>query len=170
MNLFFLLIFLRILVSFRSKVSILGPCRTSFRCWPTDLDVLRHMNNGIYFSLLDLARVDLLGRSGLLSKLSQNGWYPVVVAETMKFRRSIELFEEFEIESTVLVGIRKLLSCAKVLSEKITSLFAEAIVRARFVKKSGGSVMPKQILDLAEIHHESMVLENWIANWNEKQV
>ena len=46
-------------------MSVLGLCLTPFRCWFTDLDVLRHMNNGKYFSIMDLARVDrILKKSG----------------------------------------------------------------------------------------------------------
>lgn len=64
MNLILRLLALPLLSRRRSKTSPLGPCRTPFRVWPTDLDILRHVNNGVYLSLMDLARVDLLSRAG----------------------------------------------------------------------------------------------------------
>ena len=36
---------------------------------PTDLDILRHMNNGRYLSLFDLGRWDLLIRTGLFDAM-----------------------------------------------------------------------------------------------------
>ena len=33
---------------------------TRFRVLPTDLDILRHMNNGVYLSIFDVGRFDML--------------------------------------------------------------------------------------------------------------
>ena len=71
----------------------LGPCVTPFRVLPTDRDVLMHVNNGVYLSMMDVARVDLMYRAGLMGKLATRRWYPVVVAESIQFRRSLELFQ-----------------------------------------------------------------------------
>ena len=102
MNLFLRLIWLAVAGRFRRAVSALGPCRTPFRVWPSDLDVLRHVNNGVYFSLMDVARVDLIRRAGLFGKLRERGWYPVALAETIQFRRSLTLFQRFDIVTRVL--------------------------------------------------------------------
>src|SRR5690606_21299243 len=40
---------------------------------PSDIDLLRHMNNGRYLSLFDLGRWDLLTRTGLFDVLKENG-------------------------------------------------------------------------------------------------
>ena len=101
MNLFFRLLWTLLAARFRSPVSLMGPCTTPFRCLPTDLDVLRHMNNGVYLSLMDLARVDLINRAGLAKKITAQNWYPVVVAETIRFRKSLELFDVFTIETKI---------------------------------------------------------------------
>lgn len=44
-----------------------------------------------YFSILDLAPVDLMNHAGFAGELSAKGWYPVVVAETIRFRKSLGL-------------------------------------------------------------------------------
>lgn len=168
MNLLFRLLLVTLFSRFRKPVGVLGPCVTPFRCLPTDLDVLRHMNNGLYFSLMDLARVDLMTRAGLLKKISSAGWYPVVVAETMRFRKSIEPFESFVIETRVLGWDEK----AFLLGQRFMKgdvVKAEAVVRARFLKKSGGSVAPEEILRLAEVSGESPALEAWVREWNRQQ-
>lgn len=76
-----------------------GTARLSFRVWPHDLDMSLHMNNGRYWTLMDLGRIDLVLRSGLLRAVLRNGWTPVASAGTIRFRRELRLFEAFEIET-----------------------------------------------------------------------
>lgn len=168
MNLIFRLLYLTFFSARRSAVSIMGPCVTPFRCWFTDLDVLRHMNNGKYFSIMDLARVDLMIRAGLWKKLAQKGWYPVVVAETMKFKKSLGPLQKFNIVTRVIGWDEK----AFLLTESFMvgdQVYAEAVIRARFLKKSGGSVTPSELLELAGEKGPSPELPEWIRAWNQAQ-
>ena len=169
MNLFFRLLWFVIFTGGRSKVSSFGPCRTPFRCWLTDLDVFGHMNNSRYFSLMDLARFDLMRRSGLLAKLEKASWYPVVVAETITFKKMLKPWVQFEIETTVLGWDNKafLLRQCFLDGDKV---IADAIVRARFLKRSGGSVKVEELLNLAGVTEESPAIEPWIMAWNEAQI
>ena len=72
-----------------------------FRVWPHDLDVSMHMNNGRYWSLMDLGRVDLLIRSGLWRSIVRNRWAPIVNAAKIRFRRELRLFRGFRIETRI---------------------------------------------------------------------
>jgi acyl-CoA thioesterase FadM len=168
-NLFFRLFWLTLFSRFRTTVPVLGPCLTPFRCLPTDLDVLRHMNNGRYFSIMDLARVDLLIRSKIAAQISRNGWYPVVVAETIRFRKSLKLFARFQVETTVVGWDER----AFILQQKFwtgDTCMAAAVVRARVLKKTGGSVLPSEVLALAGVTAESNALSGWIRDWNQQQI
>tara|TARA_B110001454_G_scaffold219203_1_gene252090 strand:+ start:2699 stop:3082 length:384 start_codon:yes stop_codon:yes gene_type:complete len=127
------------------------------------------MNNGIYLSIMDLARVDLMIRAGLWADLNKYGMYPVVVAESIRFKKSLKLFERFFIETTVLGWDEK----AFVLQQRFLrggELVAEAIVRARFLRKTGGSVSPKEILSLAKVDITSPLLPPAVAAWNQNQI
>ena len=148
MNLYLRLVWLALAGRFRRAVSALGPCRTPFRVWPSDLDVLRHVNNGVYFSLMDVARVDLIRRAGLFGKLRERGWYPVALAETIQFRRSLTLFQRFEIVTRVLGWDEKALLIEQRF-ERRGEVLALAFVRARFLQRGGGGVAPGAIVGLA---------------------
>ena len=63
----------------RGKLSVWDVGVRSFRVWPSDLDIFNHMNNGKYGSLMDLARLDLMLRSGTWQKLSRLNWYPCLL-------------------------------------------------------------------------------------------
>ncbi|MBM6596756.1 thioesterase family protein [Microvirga pudoricolor] len=75
--------------------------RLSFRVWPHDLDTSLHMNNGRYWSLMDLGRTDIMIRSGLWRSVLKNGWVPVVSAGQIRFRRELRLLRPFELQSRI---------------------------------------------------------------------
>jgi hypothetical protein len=66
---------------------------------PTDIDLLMHMNNGRYASLFDLGRFDLLIRTGIWDAMNARDWYAVVASESVTFRKSLELWQRFTVES-----------------------------------------------------------------------
>jgi len=165
MNLFLRLLLLLFTSSFRPRCDALGPARKRFIVWPADLDVLWHVNNGVYLSMLDVARVDLMLRSGALRRLRRHGFYPVVAAETIRFRRSLRLLQSFEVETTVIGWDDK----AFLLRHHFTradELVAEAVVRVRFLKRRGGSVSSQEVLALLDKPGPSPPLPSWIDAWN----
>lgn len=138
---------------------------TPFRVWPSDLDVLMHMNNGKYFSIMDLARTDLMIRSGSLALLNKKGIYPVVASEAMKFKKSLELFKKFEVQTKV-VGFDErnfYLEQSFVSKGQMLSL---AFIKAQFLYKKGGKVTPSKIMELLHLEHIDLELPSYIEDWN----
>ena len=165
MNLFLRLLLLLLSAPFRPRCELLGPTRKRYLVWPPDLDVLFHVNNGVYLSMLDVARVDLMLRSGLAAKLWRKGLYPVVAAETIRFRRSLQLFQVFEVETTVIGWDDK----AFIIQHRFLrreELVAEAVVRARVLRRGGGTVGARELLDLIGRSEPSPTLAPWIDAWN----
>ena len=75
--------------------------RLSLMVLPNDLDVSLHMNNGRYWTLMDLGRTDLMIRSGLLSAIRRHGWAPIVSAGKIRFRRELRLWRRFRLETRI---------------------------------------------------------------------
>lgn len=165
MNLFLRLLLLLLTARFRPRCDILGPARKRFLVWPPDLDVLWHVNNGVYLSMLDVARVDLLLRSGMAKVLQRQGIYPVVAAETIRFRRSLQLFQAFEVETSVIGWDEKAFIIQHTFLRR-GELVAEAVVRARFLKRKGGTVSSRELLTLVGKTGPSPELPAWIDAWN----
>lgn len=159
MNLYLRLLWMRLVSRLRPACSVLGPVRTPFRVWPTDLDVLRHVNNGVYLSLLDLARIDLIIRSGLAPKLKERGWFPVVAAESIRFRKSLTLFQRFEVETVVLGRDEKAIYVHQRFVRGDAEI-ASALIAARILRRAGGAVTPDEVLALTE-HREAPELPEW---------
>ncbi|HEV2566447.1 MAG TPA: hypothetical protein VGU19_15340 [Microvirga sp.] len=66
MNLWLRVLHLIVTSVFRARLDpVRDVSRLTFRVWPHDLDTSLHMNNGRYWTLMDLGRTDMMIRSGL---------------------------------------------------------------------------------------------------------
>lgn len=141
--------------------------RTRFITLPTDLDTNRHMNNGKFFSIMDIARTDLVVRSGVWAIMRQRGWYPVVVGETLSFRKSLNLWQRFTIESRVLGFDDKAVTVEQRFvvpdANGVDEIYAHGFVRARFLKKSGGTVSNAELVEA--IGAAPQPLPEWVHEW-----
>jgi acyl-CoA thioesterase FadM len=103
MNLWLRLLSLLATFNFRPKLNLpFDASRVAFRVWPHDLDTSLHMNNGRYWTLMDLGRTDLLLRSGLWRAVLKESWTPVVNAASIRFRRELKLFRSITLETRIL--------------------------------------------------------------------
>ncbi len=136
----------------------------SIRVLPTDIDLLRHMNNGRYLSLFDLGRWDLLTRAGLVAAMTKQGWYAVVAAETITFRRSLELGQRFDLE-TRLIGHDDRAVYLEHRALVKGEIYARAMIRARILRRTGGTV-PHDELFAAVGRPEGLPdIEPWVHDW-----
>jgi len=85
----------------RGGVSLLDEVRTPLIIGPAEVDTYAHMNNGKYFTLMDMGRWELAIRTGLLRAAMKNDWRPVAVAVTARFRKELRAFERCELVSAI---------------------------------------------------------------------
>lgn len=138
--------------------------RIRLRTLPTDLDLNGHMNNGVYFSMLDLGRFELTIRSGIYAIFQERAWYPVVASETITFRKSLKLWQRFTIESRI-VGYDER---AVLMDQRIVvrgEVYARAVIRARILSKTGGPVPMDEVLRAVGVPPQTLHREDWIGRW-----
>lgn len=96
---------LGILLTARRRGPLVLPTDASslyFRVWPHDLDLSLHLNNGRYLTLMDLGRLDILARSGLLREVWHHKWTPIASAISIRFRRELRSWQKFRLETRLL--------------------------------------------------------------------
>ncbi|OIH99048.1 MULTISPECIES: acyl-CoA thioesterase [Curtobacterium] len=170
MNLYFRLLLLQLRTRLRARVggrrraSLWDEVRTPFRVVPTDLDPLRHVNNGKYLSMLDLGRLDLMLRSGYWAALSEHGWYPVVSAQTITYKRSLTLGQRFELRTHVL-GVDDRAVYLEQTFVRQGAVMARAVVQARFLRRSGGTVPTADLLEAAGGADRDLTVPDWVHDW-----
>lgn len=123
--------------------------RTPFVVLPTDIDLLGHMNNGRYPSYMDLARVDMLTRTGMMQVLDSAGIYAVVGQSTMVYRRSLDLWQRFDIETAVLGADER----AIYLQQRFTvdgELHARGVMQGRFIERGVGTATTARVIEVLE--------------------
>ena len=168
-------VFHRIFVGPRGpKLAFTDVSRSNFRVWPTDLDILRHMNNGKYLSLMDIGRFDLLVRNGVLKIFQREGWYPVVVGQTISYRKSLNPWMKFTIESRILgfddqaVYIEQRFVRPAPRSSDIAGtpeVYAKAFIRGRILRRTGGVVPVSEILEKVGVDPEVFSVSTEILEW-----
>lgn len=164
MKYYFRLLWLFLTQSRRSRCTMMGPVDTHLRVLPNDLDALLHVNNGVYLTLMDLGRVDLLLRSNAYHAIRKKGWYPVAAAETIRFKLSLKLFQKFTIRTSVIGWDERSVYLEQQFISKGV-LVAKAVVDARFLMKKGGSVSPAELLAFLGIDQSAPELPEWVATW-----
>ena len=147
---------LRLLVLSRWRPRIQAPFGTSYltlRVWPGDLDTSLHMNNGRYWTLMDLGRTDLMLRSGLWRAVVRNRWVPVINTGAIRFRRELRLLQRIRLETRIISWdhthfvIRQDLVTAD--GQKVA---ATALVRAGLYDRRQRSFVPTaQVLQVAGV-------------------
>jgi acyl-CoA thioesterase FadM len=148
----------------RSRCSIIGPCVSGFRVWPNDLDVFLHMNNGVYLTVADLARTDLMLRSDTFGPIRQRGWYPVVTGAAVRFRRSLKLWQRYTITTRILGWDERSFYIQQVFESR-GELVNEIWLEGRFLARSGPKPSIAEVLALAGHTGPSPALEPEVSDW-----
>jgi YbgC/YbaW family acyl-CoA thioester hydrolase len=117
----------------------------SMRVLPVDLDILMHVNNGMYFSFMDFGRWNMIFRNGVYNLSKKKGWYSVVAGETIKFKKSLKLWDKFSIETQVVGHDEKYFF----INQKIVKdgeVMSYGLVKVRFLKYKGGTVSTQDVM------------------------
>ncbi len=147
MIVFFRLVWALIRSRFKPKLDLLDESAVTMRVWPNDLDLNVHMNSGRYLSMMDIGRVEILGRTRLLRKTFGRGWRPIAAAATIRYRRSLLPFQRFTVRTRVVCWDEKWLYFRHAIEAR-GELCAVAYVRG-LLRGKEGIVSPAQILELA---------------------
>ncbi|WP_460890340.1 acyl-CoA thioesterase [Promicromonospora xylanilytica] len=82
--------------------TFLEPATARMRVLPQDLDFMMVVNNGSYQQIMDVAGYRQMGKNGGLRLATKQSWVGVVAASTIRYRRSLRLWDQFEDTSRVL--------------------------------------------------------------------
>ncbi len=141
-----------------------GLSRIRLTSLPSDIDVLMHMNNGRYLSLFDLGRWDLLVRTGMWDVMRAHDWYAVVSAETITFRKSLQLWQRFDVESRMLGHDDR----AVYMEHRVVvdgEIYTRAIVRARLLRRAGGTLPHDELFAAIGVPDGLPQIEPWVREW-----
>ncbi|MGN6327033.1 thioesterase family protein [Pseudolysinimonas sp.] len=130
----------------------------------TDIDELGHMNNGVYLSLLDHARLDLMERAGAWRRLQAAGVYPVVTGQTIAYRRSLTRGQRYIIESRIAgYGEKHVYIEQRFVVDG--QIWERAFVEGRFLRRSGGVVPIEEVGVIVGEDVAAHPAPAWLVEW-----
>ncbi len=136
--------------------------RVRVRTLPTDIDFLGHMNNGRYASLFDLGRFDLLIRTGDVGPLCAHA----AGTPSWRARRSPSASRSScGSASPSSRGCSVMTTSPSYLIHRAVvdgEVYAEMIVRARFLRRSGGIVPLEELFEALHRPDDLPELEPWV--------
>ena len=144
MLLFFRFVIVTIKSLFRSRIDALEESTVRFTVLPHDCDLNLHLNAGRFLSFMDVARMDLIGRTGLMRRLVQRKWRPLMGGCVVRYRREIRPFERFTVRSRILGWDDKWFYLEHV-AEKGGALCAVGTVRT-LIRGKIGNIPPQEVL------------------------
>lgn len=154
----------------RPRLALDDVARTPFRVLPTDIDMLGHLNNGRYLTYMDLGRVDFINRTGALAAMTRRKIYPVVGQASMAYRRSLDLWKPFAIETAIIGADER----GIYLEQRFVvggEVHARGVVQGRFIQRGHGALKIPGLVDVlaeAGIDVELPPMPEDAALWSQK--
>ena len=129
----------------RPGQTLLDPSVTRMRVGLLDLDSYLHVNNGTYLQMMDVARNNQIADLGMFPIAKKKGWAPVVAASTMKYRRSLQPFDRFEITTRILGWDERVFYLEQVFTRG-DKLYARGLVASRFLDRERNRISPIDVV------------------------
>ena len=168
MNLIFRLFAILFESLIRKKLHPLSESVVHLRVLPNDLDLNLHMNNGRYLAIMDLGRLDLLLRAGLLPLLVRHRWQPLVGAVNIRFKQSLKPLVKYRLHTKIVAWDEKWFYIEQRFERK-NRLIANAHVKALF-RSPHGNVNPTEILGLLKMNIDPPKMPERVKKWIETEM
>ena len=158
MNLFFRRLWVLLVASLSSKSAPLDQaCVLNYRVWFTDQDMFMHMTNSRYLSFSDLARLNLLIRTGIMKALKQNNWRLEICGQTRTITRMLKAPQAFRMACEI-EGWSDQHIAFKHAFKRRGSTHAVINTLMRVSDSKGNLVAPQALLDAVRWEHASPAL------------
>jgi len=139
--------------------------RVAGRVGITDIDELRHMNNGVYLSLMDHARLDLMERAGAWRRMRDARIYPVVTGQMIAYRRSLTRGQRYVIESRI-AGYSEKHVYIEQRFVVAGQIWERAFVEGRFLREGGGVVPMAEVGEVVGEDVAAHPAPDWLVAWS----
>jgi acyl-CoA thioesterase FadM len=164
MNLLFRLLRIVVAALLRPRLGLLDGSQLWLRVWPNDLDLNLHMNNGRYFTIMDLGRIDLVIRTGVAGWLLRQRWLPIVGSETMHFRRALKPFQRYRLITRILCWDERWIFLEQRFETAAGDLAAQGLVKAIVIHERR-TLRPREALKAMGLLRRSPPMPPAVKAW-----
>ncbi|TCP58702.1 acyl-CoA thioesterase FadM [Rhodovulum bhavnagarense] len=136
-------------------------------CWPWDLDLWMELNNGRTLTLLDLGRLPLARRVGLIAVMKSQGWGLTMAGVSVRYRRRVRMFDRFHTRSRCIGWDERFIYIEQGMWRG-GECCNHALYRAA-VTDANGIVTPDRVMRAMGLDVASPPLPGWVSAWIEAE-
>ncbi|MGX9355905.1 acyl-CoA thioesterase [Roseobacteraceae bacterium S113] len=158
----------RELIAARSmpKLGIWDTHVSHHRVWLQDIDTFLELNNGRTLTLLDVGRIPMAARMGLIEVLRREKWALTMAGCSVRWRRRLRPFEAFEMRSRGLCYDEKFMYIEQSMWKKNGECANHVLYRSAVTDKNG-IVAPVRVLDAMGLEDKNKPMPEWVRAWIE---
>ena len=161
------LAFVSIRAMLRPNLAALDASECHFRVLPTDLDVQLHMNNGRFLQIMDLGRIDLLLRNGVLQNAMSKGWRMLLSGVMIRYVHELHPFERYALRTRILGWDRRFFYIEHRFENCKGRLVALRTARAAIADRASRALVPADHVAADHGQSKSPALPFFVRTWNE---
>ncbi|MCW8956771.1 MAG: thioesterase family protein [Gammaproteobacteria bacterium] len=95
------LLLLTLFSFWKKPLNVLDESVLNLRVLPNDIDITK-ITNDRFIALMDLGRMDIAFRVGLLKSMIKNKWVPLATFATIRFRYPLRVFQKYQLRTRIL--------------------------------------------------------------------
>ena len=127
----------------RKSMGILEESVLNLRVLPNDIDVTK-MTNDRFIAVMDLGRMDVAFRVGLIRIMFRRKWVPLATFDTIRFRHPLKVFQKYKLRTRIIWWDESTFYFEQQFERKGRTL-ATGYVYATLLG-SGGPISPEDVL------------------------
>lgn len=164
---YFRLIKILIKAKFGSSLNLDEESVLKMRVLLGDIDFYPELNNGRYLTMMDMGRLDLAARTGLLRIVHQQKWALAVAGASVRYRHRLKAFKSFRLHTRI-VAIDDRWFYFHQSTVRKGKIHSSALVRAGITSKKG-LVPVKKVLDALGMSDWNPPMPEWVRAWTEAE-
>lgn len=137
-----------------------------FRVWLTEAEGSL-LNNARYLTFMEVARMDLMTRTGHFLYSLKKKWLPLVGSQYICYKKPLKRFQKFEVKTKLIYWDAKWFY-AEHRFEREGKLMAYGYVKIAWLKR-GGTISPKELLGETGFDSAPPPKPDFISKWEESE-
>ena len=139
----------------------------NMRVFQGDLDFYPELNNGRHLTLMDMGRLDLAARSGLLQIVHKKKWGLAVAGASVRYRHRLKAFQSFRLYTRIVALDERWFYFHQSTIRK-GKIHSSALVRGGIISKKG-LVPAQEVLDAIGMSDWKPGMPEWVKAWIEAE-
>jgi len=132
-----------------------------------DIDFYPELNNGRHLTLMDMGRLDLAERMGLLRIVHKQKWGLAVAGASVRYRHRLKAFKRFYLHTQIIAIDDRWFYFHQTIVRK-GQIHSSALIRAGITNREG--IVPvKKVLDFVGMSDWDPGMPEWVKAWTEAE-